>query len=411
MSRDNLYAYYREALQGRPLPLAFVDLDRFDANTKAILARAQETPICVASKSIRCVGLLKRILGASPRFQSIMAYSLREAVFLATQGCDNILVAYPVLSEVAARLSHAPQDAFSFRTIFDALRANRTIRLMVDCEAHVSNLEEYGARESVVVPVCIDLDMSTSFPGLYFGVRRSPVRTGEQALALWRCIQECPHVRLDGVMGYEAQIAGVQDSAPRARLKSAIIRRLKKRSLPQVRARRAAVVKALREAGARLQFVNGGGTGSIESTIEEHNVVTEVTVGSGFYAPGLFDHYARFRHQPAAGFALEITRRPAPNVFTCHGGGYIASGPAGSDRLPSIWLPEGAALLPLEGAGEVQTPVHYEGPEKLELGSPVFLRHAKAGELCERFNTLVLISEGRIVDEIPTYRGNGLAFV
>jgi D-serine deaminase-like pyridoxal phosphate-dependent protein len=197
---------------------------------------------------------------------------------------------------------------------------------------------------------------------------------------------------------------------PGAFAKSALVRMLKGRSIRQLRARRKAVVDALRKAGCELKVVNGGGTGSLESTREER-VVTEVTAGSGFYSPTLFDHYKQFHHLPAAGFAIEIVRRPTEAIFTCHGGGYIASGPPGWDRQPQPFLPTGAKLLPLEGAGEVQTPIQYTGPEALTIGDPIFMRHAKAGELCERFTTLLLVQGGEVIGETTTYRGDGMCLL
>nr|AUN37018.1 L-gulono-1,4-lactone oxidase [uncultured bacterium] len=395
---DNEYRYYKEAFRGRLKPFAWIDLDKFDQNTEAIRARAQHRPICVATKSVRCVSLLKRIQAASPQFHSFMAYSLREALYLVANGLDKILVAYPVWSEA----EHAP--------FCEALKSGKSITLMVDCDEHVEFLNGVGERHDCVVPLCIDLDMSSDFPGIHFGVRRSPVQTPERAVALFKIARDLKHVRLEGLMGYEAQIAGVPDRVPGQALKSAIVRFLKTRSQREVIARRTAVIQALRGAGCELRLVNGGGTGSVESTIGE-NLVTEVTVGSGFYSPTLFDNYSHFRHAAAAGFALEITRRPLENVFTCHGGGYIASGPAGNDRLPKPVLPHGCALLPLEGAGEVQTPVQYSGSEALALGAPVFFRHSKAGELCERFNTLLMVSKGEVVGEVNTYRGDGQCFL
>lgn len=395
---DNAYRYYREILRGQLLPLAWVDLDKFDQNVAAIRARAQDRPICVATKSVRCVSLLKRIQAASPQFHSFMAYSLREALYLTGHGLDKILVAYPVWSEA----EHAP--------LADALHAGKRITLMVDAEEQLAHLNAIGERHGCTIPLCIDLDMSSSFPGIHFGVRRSPIHTPQQAVALYRASLNLKHIRIDGLMGYEAQIAGVPDRFPGAAVKSALVRTLKKRSLREVIARRTAVVLALQEAGCKLTLVNGGGTGSVETTIGE-NLVTEVTVGSGFYAPTLFDNYAQFHHAPAAGFALEITRQPIDTIFTCHGGGYIASGPPGADRLPRPVMPHGATLLPLEGAGEVQTPVAYTGSEPLALGDPILFRHSKAGELCERFNALHLISDGAIVGTAPTYRGDGMCFV
>jgi D-serine deaminase-like pyridoxal phosphate-dependent protein len=207
-------------------------------------------------------------------------------------------------------------------------------------------------------------------------------------------------------MGYEAQIAGVPDRLPGAG-KAGAVRMLKRRSVPAVAERRAEVLGALRDAGHALRFVNGGGTGSLESTAAEAGVVTEVTAGSAFYAPTLFDRYDAFAPEPAAGFALRITRRPAPGIATALGGGYVASGAVGSEKAPSVWLPEGADLVDTEGAGEAQTPVRCD----LAVGDPVFLRHAKAGELCERFPALLVVDGDGVVDRWPTYRGQGWTFL
>lgn len=392
------YQYYRKAVAGHVMPLALVDLEAFDQNIQTILARAGRMPICVATKSIRCVALLRRIQEASPRFHSLMSFCVREAVFLSRNGFDNILVAYPPYGETESS------------GLCEELRAGKHIVVMVDRPEHVENLERIGAEADIVIPVCIDADMSSRYPGLHFGVRRSGLHTAEQVAALWEDIRRRKYVRLEGLMGYEAQIAGLPDTAPGIFLKSHVLKWLKKRSIEDVARRRAAIVNALRAAGCELCFVNGGGTGSIESTIQE-DPVTEVTVGSGFFSPAMFDYYDTFHHRPAVMFAIEITRRPEKHIYTCAGGGYVASGAPGPERLPKPYLPEGARLLAFEGAGEVQTPVFYDGTERLEIGDPVFMRHSKAGELCERFNTLLLVSGGKIAGEVNTYRGDGQCFL
>lgn len=392
------YDDYKRAMGGRAMPFAFVDLDVFDKNVADVARRAAGKPVRIASKSIRCVALMRRILEDAAHYRGVMAYSVREAVHLSQNGFDDILVAYPALSEVAVS------------GVCDAIKSGKSITLMMDCGEHVRFLDRAGRRARVKIPVCLDIDMASRFPGVYFGVRRSSIVTPDQALALWREVKRCRYVRLDGVMGYEAQIAGLQDRPPHAFFKNRLVSLLKRKSVPEVTARRAAIVDALRADGCRLRFVNGGGTGSIEVTRSDPSV-TEVTAGSAFYAPTLFDHYAGFQYEPAAGFAIEIVRRPGPDIYTCQGGGYIASGAAGRDKLPQPWLPSGARLIPQEGAGEVQTPVFYKGPRELSLGDPVFMRHAKAGELCERFNSLLLVSKGGVVDEVPTYRGEGECFL
>jgi D-serine deaminase-like pyridoxal phosphate-dependent protein len=392
------YAYYRDLFRGRAMPFAFVDLDLFDLNAATIAGRAGGKSVRIASKSLRCVTLLERVLARGAPFAGVLAYDADEAVHLCGRGLDDLVVAYPVW------------DEGRIRRVGERVRAGKRLALMVDSPEHAVRLGSIARSMDVILPVCLDLDMSSRWPGLHFGVRRSPIGGVAGALAVVEAVEGQKHLRLDGLMGYEAQIAGLPDRSAGAPLRSAAVRVLKRRSIREVAERRAAVVAAIQGRGHRLRFVNGGGTGSLESTRQEA-CVTEVTAGSGFYAPGLFDGYRLFRHRPAAGFAIEITRRPSPGVYTCHGGGYVASGAAGRDKLPSPYLPPGCALLANEGAGEVQTPIAYRGPEHLSLGDPILLRHAKAGELCERFPSLVLVSRGAVVGEAPTYRGEGWCFL
>ena len=391
LSRRRPYEYYRELFRGRELPFAFVDLDRLAENRAAIAGRAGGKWVRLASKSIRSVAVLERILSSGPPFRGVMCFSAREAVFLSERGLDDLLVGYPVVQE--AQIASVCQE----------IRRGRTITLVVDAPEHVTRIVAAARRHDVVVPLCLDVDLSLDLPGLRFGVFRSPIATVAAAVRLRDEIRAESSVRLDGILGYEAQVAGVPDKMG---IRSGVVRLLKRGSRTLAARRRAAIVEAV----GPVRFVNGGGTGSLESTREE-DVVTEVAVGSGFYSPGLFDGYDRFRHQPSAAFATEIVRRPAPGIFTCHGGGYVASGGASKDKLPRPFLPEGARLLATEGAGEVQTPVLYRGPVPLAIGDPVFFRHAKAGELCEHFNTLLLVSKGRVVEEVTTYRGDGQSFL
>jgi len=396
-SHERDYDYYRQALAGVRLPAAFVDLDHLGANLATLGRRAGELPIRLVTKSIRSVGITRRLLAAEPRLRGLLCYSVAEAAWLAGLGFDDLVVAYP------------STEAQELQAVAQQLRAGRTITVMVDSATQLEPIADAGRAEDVVMPVAIDLDMSSDFPGFRFGVYRSPIDGARAAMALADEIARRPMLRLDGLMGYESQIAGLMDKVPGQALKNALIGFLKGRSISEVNARRRETVAALTAAGHSLRFVNGGGTGSFESTRGDASV-TELAAGSGLYVPTLFDHYEAFRGLPAAGFALPVTRVPKPGIVTCAGGGYSASGPAGKDRLPQPWLPAGCTLIGNEGAGEVQTPVRHPPSVAFGIGDPLLFRHAKAGELCERFNELLLIEGGRVVDAVTTYRGDGKSF-
>ena len=372
------YERLENAFGDRDAPFAFVDLDAMWANAEEMLGRAGGKPIRVASKSVRCRELLARILERDG-FRGLMTYTLRESQWLDEHGFDDLLLAYPTADREALDRSPLPV-------------------LMVDSVEHLDLIGDRSAR------VCIDVDMS--YLGR-IGPKRSPIRTPSEAKAL----AKAAHARgmeVVGVMGYEGHVAGVGDR-PANRLRGVAISAMQRASVKEMAGRRAEVVAAVREV-APLEFVNGGGTGSLHTTSQE-DAVTELTAGSGFYAPALFDAYSAFTLRPAAMFALPVVRRPSAKVATCLGGGYLASGAATDDRLPVPHLPAGLELDGQEGAGEVQTPVRGSAAEHMRLGDRVYFRHAKAGELCEHFDSLLLVEGGRVVDEVPTYRGEGKLFL
>lgn len=381
------YQRYKTLLQGERFPLAVIDLEALKANAQSALERAGQCRIRIASKSVRSVDVLKHIFSLSTRFQGLMTFTAEETLFLAQQGFDDLLLGYPTT------------DKKSIAALLEL--TDKKITFMVDSIEHIDLLASFKRP----VRVCLDIDMSTEFPGLWFGVRRSPLRTLEQVQKLLQHMKA--PLKLVGVMGYEAQVAGVGDESEKTLLNPAI-KLLQRLSHKDYNRRRGEIVTFLQQNYA-LEFINGGGTGSLEWSSQDAGV-DEVTVGSGFYAPGLFDSYSRFKLKPAAFFALEVVRRPSDKIWTCLGGGYIASGEIDINKRPLPYLPEGLKLIEQEGCGEVQTPVEYHGGEKISLGDPLFFRHAKAGELCERFNELLLI-QGETKRRVPTYRGQGHAFL
>jgi D-serine deaminase-like pyridoxal phosphate-dependent protein len=382
-------------------PFAFVDLDAMWSNSDAMLKRAAGKPIRVASKSVRCRALLEQILARSERYQGLMTFTLPETLWLAEAGFENLLLAYPTadigaLGELALRSVANPEGAPI---------------VMVDCTAHLDAIESVLGAGAAPVRVCIDLDAGWWALGgrIKIGPKRSPVHTVEQAVALAQEIERRPQVKLAALMSYEGQIAGVGDQPPGRRLRGTAIRAMQRRSAVELAERRGAAVAAIREF-AELPIVNGGGTGSLELTGAE-DAVTEIAAGSGFYAPTLFDAYSRFSLTPAAGYTVPVVRKPTPGIATALGGGYLASGSGDAARLPSPWLPPGLELDPEEGAGEVQTPLGGSPASDLQIGDRIYMRHAKAGELCERFDALHLVEGNEIVDVVPTYRGEGSTFL
>jgi D-serine deaminase-like pyridoxal phosphate-dependent protein len=398
LSRQALFAEYERLFDDRSAPFAFVDMDALWSNGDEMLARAGTLPIRVASKSVRSRSILRQILDRNPRFQGLMTFTLEESVWLTNQGFGNILLAYPTTDRSAIKA-------------WSELESEDTPAVMVDSVEHLDLIGAAASAPRHRLRVCVDLDMSYRRAGdrLRFGPLRSPLRTAETVIALISEIGRRPEFELAGLMGYEGHIAGVGDNPAGQPLKARVLPALQKRWIEDARQRRARIVAAARQV-APLRIVNAGGTGSLHLNASE-SAITEATAGSGFFAPMLFDTYRAFRLRPAAYFVLPVVRRPGPQVATVLGGGYIASGATGKDRSPVPWLPQGLTLDGMEGAGEVQTPLHGPAAGRLRIGDRVYFRHAKAGELCERFNSLLLVGGGEILDEVPTYRGEKKAFL
>ncbi|PZF91018.1 alanine racemase [Micromonospora deserti] len=381
-------------------PYAVVDLAAFDANAAALADRAAGKPVRVASKSVRARELISRALGR-PGWHGVMAFTLPEAIWLVRTGVStDVLVAYPTADRTAlAELAADPALAAAVTLMVDG----------VDQLDLVDAVRAPGHRPEL--RVCLDLDASwRPLRGrVHIGVRRSPLHSARDTGAFAAAVAGRAGFRLVGLMAYEAQIAGLGDAPPGRAVRGGAIRLAQRGSYRELLARRGAAVAAVRE-HADLEFVNGGGTGSVAATSADP-AVTEVTAGSGLYGPTLFDAYRAWRPTPAAFFACAVVRRPAPGLATVLGGGWIASGPAERSRLPRPWLPAGLKLIGTEGAGEVQTPLTGTAAATLRVGDRVWFRHAKAGELAEHVNELHLVDGDVVVATVPTYRGEGHAFL
>ena len=400
-THDPMRSPYASALRDRPLPLAFVDLDALDQNLTRLLqpARTHGKRVRLATKSVRCPALIARAIERSEGLiAGLMTFSARETLQWAERGATDLLLGYPI---------GGPHDA----TLLVAANRHTRAAAMVDAPQHVAWLGEAGRVAQLKLPVWLDLDMGwRPLAGTHIGVRRSPLRTPEDVVMLARLIADQPFLELRGLMGYEAHVAGLPDDGRLASWQNPLKRWIKERSWPDVVVRRGLAVAALHAEGltpADGDFsCNGGGSGSVDRTAQDASV-TEITIGSGLLVGHLFDGYRGLDLAPALHFALAVTRAPSPGIVTCSGGGWIASGQSGVDRLPMPVWPPGCALLPVEGAGEVQTPVALPAGVQAAIGSPVIFRPAKSGELAEIFSEYLLLADGAVSAHAATYRGLG----
>jgi D-serine deaminase-like pyridoxal phosphate-dependent protein len=383
-------------------PYGAIYLPALAHNAHEMLRRANGTTIRVASKSIRARSIIDAAL-ALPGFAGVLSYTLPEALWLAEGDevhlpIEDVVVGYPSV------------DRSAIRRLATSKELAARVTLMVDSVEQLDLVDAVlapGQRETI--RVCLELDAAWTSRVLgRIGTWRSPVVTPADARTLAEAIVARPGFELVGMMAYEGQIAGTVNE-PASRAYGSVVRWMQKQSAAELAGRRAAAVATVRQI-ADLEFVNGGGTGSLESTSAEE-AVTEIAAGSGLFGPHLFDHYRHFSPAPAAAFALSVVRKARPGVSTLLGGGWVASGPPGVDRLPLIAWPADTRMVGREMAGEVQTPLTGPGATALQIGDRVWLRHTKAGELSEHVNGFAIVDGERVVGAELTYRGEGQVFL
>lgn len=395
---DTLYHVYKNATKGIEMPFLLLDKELLDANIQAIIKRASGKAIRIATKSIRSAAIIKLILQSSSQFIGLMSYSATETLHLLDQDFDHILLGYPITNK-----KHIFQ-------LCEKIALGANVTFMVDSLEQVELIQEQAMKFDIKAPICIDIDMSSKFPFIYFGVYRSSIKNIHNFKKFIQQIKNFQNIAIHGIMGYEAQIAGIADNVKGHWFINSIISYLKKQSIKELAKRRKACYDYLVNEGIVLKIVNGGGTGSIESTKQESEI-NEITVGSGFFNSHLFDGYSNFKHHPALVYAIECTRKPLPDKITCSYGGYIASGSIGFNKQSIPYLPTGLKLIQDEGTGEVQTPFDITAcNEQIQLGDPIFMRHSKAGEICERFNHIQVLIDKKNIITVNTYRGNGKCF-
>jgi D-serine deaminase-like pyridoxal phosphate-dependent protein len=388
------YNYYKKIIKNLSLPSLFCDINLLDENIK-IIQKLTKKKIRLATKSIRSLEIIKYILNKSDQFQGLMCYSGEEAKYLFENNLDNILLGYPIVDR---------------NIIQDLIKMKKKIIFMVDLIDHLKLLEEIGKETETVIEICIDIDLSSIFlfGAVTFGVMRSNCNSLEKLDSLYQFIKKSKYLKVNGIMGYEAQIAGISDINPNNYyIFNMILRILKYFSKSLILSFRKDCVEYLVKNGENLEIINGGGSGSVLFS-DTDECINEITVGSAFLSGHLFDYYNDVKFKPACFYAIPITRNPSKGVYTCQGGGYVASGSFSKDKMPIIHLPKNVSFRSDEGFGEVQTPIFTT--LELKIADPIFLRHGKSGEIMEHFNEIILIGDGEILKKIKTYRGDGKCF-
>ncbi|CAF2537194.1 unnamed protein product [Rotaria sp. Silwood2] len=381
------------AQESHHLPAVLVDLKAFDRNVALLrhqMSSHTGTTIRIASKSLRVPFLLQRILSSGLPFKGLMCFAVEEAQFLSSLGFDDFLIAYP---------SQQLSDYAILKDLHD--RQKKTVSIVVDHPTSIKELNRFMEGISRPFPIILEFDASFRALGgrVHIGARRSPIRTIAQLIEMIEFIQRLPFLRLEGFMVYESHIAGIGDTNPNNFWLNPLIRYVKRISISHIQQLRREMSQLCSKYG--LTILNGGGTGSLMAALEESSVLTEITVGSGFFQPHLFDHYQQNQAMlnqfgstfvPSCYFALPVVRVSDEGKWvTCAGGGYVASGRPGWDKVPLPVFPLGLTLNDSEGPGEVQTPLRIDPTRRdetlkiFEQNRTVYFRHAKAGELAERF--------------------------
>lgn len=404
------YEHWRAVLKDERLPAVVVDVAAFDRNVALIAEIVRRGGhghhLRLATKSVRVPALIRRILDSREVYRGLMCYAVEEVCFLAEHGFDDFLVAYPTVQ---------PSDC---ARLVELKAAGKTVRLVLDSIEQIEMVSDANSDHQQPLDVVLDVDMSLRMLGgrLHLGVRRSPLRSVKEVFALCEGATRHPGVRIVGLMGYEAQVAGLGDRNPFKRMINPVAGAIRNRSKQRIAELRQQLAEGFEHRGLELQLFNGGGTGSVNFAVREP-WLTELTAGSGFLCSHLFDYFSNIHPEPACFFALQATRSSDDGYLTCAGGGYIASGEPGWDKVPRPHLPKGLQLVSTEGCGEVQTPLRMPNNGSLELGrqihlgDPVLFRHAKAGELAEHFNEYLLVKNEKIVERAETYRGLGRSFL
>ncbi|MDB5465030.1 MAG: threonine aldolase family protein [Phenylobacterium sp.] len=226
-----------------PTPAAVLDLDAFDRNVAKMAARAKAAGLALRphAKSHKCSAIAHRQIEAGA--VGICCAKLAEAEAMAAAGVAAILVTSPIAGAAQAeRAARLAQDVADFRIVID----------------HPDGAAELGAAAQGPIQVLIDVDP---------GMGRTGVHDAAQAVEVARAIAAQSNLKLLGVQCYGGHWQHMEGANARAA------------AVADGMAYLSSVIAALRQAGADIRVVTGGGTGTFEADAAQ-GVLTEVQPGS-----------------------------------------------------------------------------------------------------------------------------------
>jgi D-serine deaminase-like pyridoxal phosphate-dependent protein len=226
-----------------PTPAAVLDLDAFERNVAKMAARAKAAGLALRphSKSHKTSAIAHRQIEAGA--VGICCAKLAEAEAMAAAGVGAILVTSPIAGAIqAARAAALAQTVADFRIVVD----------------HPDGAAELGAAAQGPIQVLIDIDP---------GMGRTGVHDAAQAVEVFGAIAAQPNLKLLGVQCYGGHWQHIAGANARAA------------AVADGMAYLSSVIAALRQAGAQIGVVTGGGTGSFAADAAQ-GVLTEVQPGS-----------------------------------------------------------------------------------------------------------------------------------
>jgi D-serine deaminase-like pyridoxal phosphate-dependent protein len=268
--------------RGMPLgaldtPLLWVDMDRLEANITQLAACFREAGVAWRPhiKGIKIPPIARKAIAAGAI--GVTCAKLGEAEVMAASGVTDILVANQIVGrQKIERLL--------------ALRDRADVKVAVDDPYNVRELGQAASAKGLTIGIVVEVDI---------GMGRAGVPPGEPTLELSRLVASTPGLEYRGLMAWEGQVFGIEDTER----KQAEVRRavgLLGKSADLCRA-----------AGLPVTIISGGG--SIDYWISAKlGVLTEVQAGGAIFCDAKY-LASGAQTRPSLFVRSMVNSRPSPD--------------------------------------------------------------------------------------------------